>query len=105
LPSSQFGGAPPTHAPLLQVSFVVHALPSSHGAVLFVFTQPLTGSHESSVHTLPSSQFGGNPPTHAPLPQVSLVVQASPSSHATPSAFAGLEHWPVAGSQVPASWH
>jgi hypothetical protein len=140
LPSSQFGGGPPTHAPPEQASFVVQASPSLHGRVLFVFTQPVAGSHvsvvhrllslqltelpvqtpfrhpsdvpgspladvqaswslhtaplgtlvwvqpvagvhESFVHTLPSSQFGGGPPTHALLAQVSLVVQAFPSSH------------------------
>src|SRR5947208_2796641 len=45
-------------------------------------------------------------PTHWPLPsQLSLKEQASPSSHAAPSALAGFEHSPVAGSQMPASWH
>ena len=66
LPSSQFGGAPPTHAPPEQVSAVVHASESSHEAVLFALTQPEAESHESSVHTLLSSQLGGAPPTHAP---------------------------------------
>jgi hypothetical protein len=35
LPSSQFGAAPPTQTPPAQVSPVVQALPSLHGAVLF----------------------------------------------------------------------
>ena len=42
---------------------------------------------------------------HVPLSHVSLWVQAFPSSHAVPSAFAGFEHVPVAGSHVPAAWH
>ncbi len=37
--------------------------------------------------------------------QWSACVQASPSLHDEPSAFAGFEHMPVAGLQVPASWH
>jgi hypothetical protein len=41
-----------------------------------------------------------------PAWQVSLCVQALPSSHGVPSTlFAGLEHIPVAGSQTPAVWH
>jgi len=44
-------------------------------------------------------------PVHTPPWQVSVCVQAFPSLHAVPSALAGLEHVPVAGSQVPATWH
>src|SRR6058998_324237 len=40
-----------------------------------------------------------------PAVQWSAAVQALPSSHAVPSGLAGLEHAPVAGLQVPASWH
>jgi hypothetical protein len=61
LPSLQSGGGPPTHDPLAQVSLVVQALPSLHGAVLLVCTQPVWGSHESSVHGLPSSHGLGEP--------------------------------------------
>jgi hypothetical protein len=43
------------------------------------------------------------PPTHAPAWQVSTVVQALLSLQLVPSEEAGLEHCPVAGSQVPAS--
>ena len=109
LTSSQSSGVVPGwHAPAEQVSPVVQASPSSHGAVLLTltqsafglqessvqtfpsrhslvgsgaFTQPLAESQESSVQTFPSSQLGGAPPTHAPAEQVSPVVQASPSSH------------------------
>jgi hypothetical protein len=35
----------------------------------------------SLVHTLPSLQTRAAPPTHVPPEQVSLVVQAFPSSH------------------------
>src|SRR5713101_3172201 len=40
-----------------------------------------------------------------PAWQVSLWVQALPSLQAAPSALAGLEQVPLAGSQVPATWH
>jgi hypothetical protein len=65
-------------------------------AALFTFAQPVAGTHESSVHELLSSQFGGAPPTHAPPAHASLVVQALPSSHDVPSARAGPDtHRPV----------
>src|SRR5438552_7872148 len=44
-------------------------------------------------------------PLHSPAWQVSVPVQALPSLQAVPSGVAGFEHAPVAGSQVPASWH
>src|SRR5438093_1429475 len=80
LPSSQdrvFGV--PAHTPAAQVSPEVQGLRSSHGTVLGVFTQPVAGSHVSVVHTLPSTQLGGGPPTQTPPAQVSAVVQALPS--------------------------
>jgi hypothetical protein len=80
-PSSQLSGWPPTHDPVEQISPVVQALPSLHGLLLFVNSQPIVGSQESSVQTLPSLQVGGGPPTQAPSAQVSLVVHALPSLH------------------------
>src|SRR5439155_1901071 len=103
--SSQTTGCPVQLA-LPQVSSVVHLLWSSQGAVLGLLTQlPVPGSQPSSVQTLSSSQFGGGPPTQPPFWQASSVVQASPSLQAVPLAFAGFEHAPVAGLQVPAVWH
>jgi hypothetical protein len=62
----------------------VQGLPSlAHVDVLFVWTQPVAGLHESLVHTLESSQFSAVP-THTPLEQASPVVQAVPSLHAVP---------------------
>ena len=58
LPSLQFGAGPPTQVPPAQVSAVVQALPSLQDAVLFAWTQPVAGLHESFVQTLPSLQFG-----------------------------------------------
>jgi hypothetical protein len=97
LPSSQFGAEPATHTPAEQASPVVHALPSSHDAVLFVCTQPDAALQESSVHGLPSSQFGAAPPTHTPAEQASPVVHALPSSH---DAVLSVFMQPVAGLQL-----
>src|SRR5947207_1174631 len=88
-PSSQVGAAPPTQAPSWQVSLAVQVLPSSQGAALFVWVQPLAGLQPSSVQALPSLQSGAGPPTQAPARQVSPVVQALPSSQgATLGTFA-----------------
>src|SRR5437899_2751715 len=94
-PSSQFRGGPPTHRPPAQVSAVVQALPSSQGAVFGVFTQPLAGLQESSVHGLPSSQLCAAP-TQRPPAQLSAVVQAFPSSQ---GAVFGVFTQPLAGLQ------
>ena len=40
-PSSQLSAGPPAHTPPLHASFVVQTLPSSQGAVLFAWTQPV----------------------------------------------------------------
>jgi hypothetical protein len=64
-----------------QVSPIVQAFPSSQAAVLFVKTQPVAGLHESSVHTLLSSQTIAVP-LHTPPLHVSPLVHALPSSHA-----------------------
>src|SRR5439155_769039 len=57
--SLQTTGMPPWHNPPLQVSPVVQKLLSSHGAVLFVYTQPVCELHASSVHGLLSLQLCG----------------------------------------------
>jgi hypothetical protein len=36
---------------------------------------------------------------------VSVCVQAFPSAHAEPLALSGFEQIPVAGAQIPTSWH
>jgi hypothetical protein len=101
LPSSQFGAAPPTQLPPLQMSLVVQALPSSHGLLLFTCSQPLAALQLSLVHALLSLQSGGAPPTQAPALQVSLVVQALPSLHGS-LLFTCVQ--PLAGLQ-PSSVH
>ncbi|PKN59548.1 MAG: hypothetical protein CVU56_00545, partial [Deltaproteobacteria bacterium HGW-Deltaproteobacteria-14] len=97
LPSSQSGGAPPTQTPAAQMSSSVQGSPSSQGAVLTAVAQPLAGSQLSSVQGLPSSQCRAAPPTQTPAEQVSLVVQAEPSSQG-----AVLFVWtqPIPGSQL-----
>jgi hypothetical protein len=73
--------AVPAHAPPAQVSFAVHAFPSSQDDVLLVYTHPVAGLHVSSVHGLLSLQTTGVPGLQTPPPQVSPKVQAFPSLH------------------------
>ena len=54
--------------PAEQVSPVVQAFPSLHGALLLTCVHPVATVQESVVHGLPSSQFGPEPPTHTPWP-------------------------------------
>ena len=61
LPSSQLGARPPTHTPPPHRSLRVQEFPSSHEAVLFVWTHPVVGLQLSSVQGLPSLQFRGVP--------------------------------------------
>src|ERR1044071_485228 len=95
--------APAWHAsPVVHASLSSHAVPSGFGG----FEQrPVDGSHvPASWHWSCAVQTTGVPPTHVPAWPPSPVVPASLSSHAVPSGFVGFEQ-PVAGSQVPASWH
>src|SRR5437660_894044 len=99
----------PVQAPALQTSLSVLASPSSQGLPSGVtgFEQvALSGSQTpASWHWSWAVQTTGLAPVHVPPWQVSLCVQRSPSLQAAPSALAGFEHAPVAGSHVPASWH
>src|SRR5207244_765857 len=61
--------------------------------------EPASWHWSSAVHTTEL------PPVQVPAWQVSVCVQASPSLHAVPSALAGFEQRPLAGSQTPATWH
>src|SRR2546425_1148874 len=51
------------------------------------------------------AQTTGFVPRQAPVWQVSIWVQASPSLQALPFPLSGLEQRPFAGSQTPATWH
>jgi hypothetical protein len=67
---------------------------------------PVLGLHVPAVwHWSGLGQTVGVPAEHTPAWQVSVVVQAFPSLHVVPFAFAGFEHTPVVGLQVPALWH
>jgi len=121
--SSQVVAAPGKHAPPLQVSPLVQALLSEHGAELAVCKQPLVGSQPSSVQGLPSlhavalvvcwqpaakSQLSSvqrllslhelaTPPLQVPAAHVSALVQGLPSSH---GAVFGVCRQPALGSQA-----
>jgi hypothetical protein len=112
--SLQTRAAPPWHVPPPQVSPVVQALPSSQAAVLFVKTQPRTGSHVSVVQGL-SSLHTIDAPVQTPPLQTSPVVHALPSLQG-PVVLVWTH--PLAGSQlsevqklpslqeiVPPGWH
>src|SRR3989442_5426961 len=108
LPSSHLKGLP-LPIPPEQVSPVVQALPSLQ-ALPLIFTGfehvPVLGSQVPTTwHWSEAVQTTWLLPVHTPLWQVSVCVQALPSLQALPLAFAGFEHVPVAGSQVPAVWH
>jgi len=79
--------------PAWQVSFCVHAFPSSQTVPSgFVPPEqtPVAGSQTPAVwHWSPALQTTGAPPVQVPAWQVSLCVHAFPSSHAIPSGFVG----------------
>jgi len=67
---------------------------------------PVCGSQRpASWHWSEALHTTGLAPVQAPARQVSVWVQALPSSQVLPFAFSGLEQVPVAGLHVPASWH
>jgi hypothetical protein len=94
LPSSQSKPEPETQPPFAHVSPKVHALWSEHGAALLLFTQPLVGSHASSVQRLPSLQTSAAPGWQLLFAHASPLVQALLSVQ--PSAFAVCVHPPLA---------
>ena len=102
-------GVGPMHLPPRQESFCVHGLPSLHVVPLALAGLehwPDVVSQEPTLwHWSDAVQVTGLAPVHVPDWQASVWVQALPSLHDVPFALAGLEHWPVAESQVPASWH
>jgi hypothetical protein len=79
-----------------------HAVPEGLGVCV---TAPVVELHASTVHGLPSSTGVAAPDWQAPDWQTSPVEQALPSLQEVPLAASGLEHAPVAVSQVPATWH
>src|SRR5437016_3292735 len=95
--------------PAWQVSLRVQASPSLQAEPSAVFgleQVPLAGSQiPATWHWSSAVQTTGFAPMQLPAWQVSVWVQASPSAQALPSAWFGLEHVPLAGSQTPATWH
>src|SRR5437773_1671653 len=102
-------GLAPTQAPAAQVSVCVQALPSSHGAPLGLaglLQTPVAGLQAPTAwHWSAAVHTTGLAPTQAPAAQVSVCVQALPSSHGAPLGLAGLLQTPVAGLQAPTAWH
>jgi hypothetical protein len=95
--------APPLHTWPWEASVVPQLLPS--GAFGFEHV-PVAGLQlPATWQTSRAAQLTGLPPTHVPLRQESLCVQALPSLHDVPSAAVGFEQLPVPGSHVPAAWH
>src|SRR5947208_4312522 len=105
----QTTGFEPVEVPLWQVSVWVQALPSLQAVPLLAFGLehcPEVGSQvPASWHWSSALQTTGLEPVQVPFWQVSVWVQALPSLHAVPLLAFGWEHWPVAVSQVPATWH
>src|SRR5439155_1705628 len=105
----QTTGLLPVHTPLSQVSVWVQALPSLQ-AVPSAFAGfehvPLAGLQTPAMwHWSDGVRAVEGLPVHTAVSQVSVRVQALASLQAVPSAFAGFEHVPLVGSQVPAMWH
>ncbi len=80
LESSQSTDSPGWQDLSPQVSPSVQALLSSQATTLASLTHPTSGSHESSVQRLASSQSTGGPEVHPPAAQISPDVQRLPSS-------------------------
>src|SRR5436189_4899 len=102
-------GLAPTQAPAGQVEGRVRTLPSSRGApsdLAGLLQTPDAGLQAPAVwHWSAAVHTTGLAPTQAPAAQVSVCVQALPSSHGAPLGLAGLLQTPVAGLQAPTAWH
>ena len=105
----QTTGTPATQLPATHASPTVQASPSSHGVASAAagFEQsPVDGSHvPASWHWSRCAQTTATPGTQPPATHASPTVHASPSSQGVASATGAYEQSPVAGSQIPASWH
>jgi hypothetical protein len=100
--------AAPAQTPAAEhTSLMVQASPSLQVApALTGFEQaPVAGSQvPAEWHWSDAVQVFWVPP-QTPAVQTSPVVQALPSLQVLPSVDTGFEQAPVAGSQVPTSWH
>jgi hypothetical protein len=66
---------------------------------------PVVGSQVPAVVHGPLAVHVTAVPPQAPPVHVSFVVHAFPSLHAVPSGAVEVEHVPVVGLQVAATWH
>ena len=100
---------PPVQAPAWQASPVVQALLSLQvvpfGAVGFEQVPSAGLQVPATWHWSDAVQTFAVPPMQAPAWQVSPVVHALPSLQVVPFGAFGFEQVPLAGSQVPATWH
>ncbi|PTL82502.1 hypothetical protein DAT35_16960 [Vitiosangium sp. GDMCC 1.1324] len=107
--AAQVTGAAPVQVPPWQVSVRVQALPSLQEEPLGLAgleQVPVAGLQvPTSWHWSEAVQVAGVPAVQVPAWQVSVRVQALPSLQEEPLGLAGLEQMPVAGLQVPTSWH
>src|SRR5262245_59460922 len=96
--------APASHVSLrVQASPSVQVLPFGLAGLAQL---PLAGSQTPAAwHWSSAAQTIRFAPVQSPALQVSLWVQALPSVLVVTSLFRGLEQVPLAGSQVPATWH
>jgi hypothetical protein len=91
LPSLQLSAVPGVHVPAWQVSAPLHTVVSVHGLPLARVGcwQPASGSHESVVQGLPSSQLSAIPGVQSPVWQVSVPLHVVVSVHGVPLATGG----------------
>jgi hypothetical protein len=105
----QTTGLPPTQAPAWQVSVCVQILPSMQlvpSGTFGVLQIPDVGSQlPGAWHCAGVGQVTGLVPVHTPDWQLSVCVHAFPSLHVVPLFAFGFEQTPVAGAQLPATWH
>jgi hypothetical protein len=97
----------PSHIPPVQEYFwhrsdPVHAVPSATGGFEHA---PDSGSHVPAMWHESLAVHVTAVPTQVPALQESPCVQGLPSLQPVPSGAVELEQAPVAGLQVPATWH
>jgi hypothetical protein len=98
----------PEHTPFEQVPRSEQPVtPQSVPAGVGVYEQsPVAALHATVLQSLATQVTGAGSLVQTPAWQLSLGVHLLLSaSQVAPSALAGFEHAPVAGSQVPALWH
>jgi hypothetical protein len=105
----QTTGSAPVQTPAWHESVWVHRSPSSQpepSGLLGLEQLPVAGLQiPATWHWSRGVQTIGFAPLQAPAKQVSVWVHGLPSSQVEPSGFWGFVQLPVAGLQLPASWH